>query len=103
MGSEVKFTFASRLDIEMDRLNLVSAKTKYLNSLKQELKYKRIASNSLTNYCNPRLLLSIINLLILFVPIFQMLSGIGKNILLLYLMSRISLKGKFLLNLGPFK
>jgi hypothetical protein len=43
MGSEVKFTFASRLDIEMDRLNLVSAKTKHLNSLKQELKYKRIA------------------------------------------------------------
>jgi hypothetical protein len=43
MRTEVKFTFASRLDMELDRLNLVSAKTKYLNSLKQELKYKRIA------------------------------------------------------------
>jgi len=43
MGTEVKFTFASRLDIELDRLNLVTAKTKHLNSLKQELKYKRIA------------------------------------------------------------
>jgi len=31
------------LDIELDWLNLVSAKTKHLNSLKQELKYKRIA------------------------------------------------------------
>jgi hypothetical protein len=37
MGTEVKFTFASRLDIELDRLNLVTAKTKHLNSLKQEL------------------------------------------------------------------
>jgi hypothetical protein len=44
MGTEVKFAFfASRLDIELDRLNLVTAKTKHLNSLKQELKYKRIA------------------------------------------------------------
>jgi hypothetical protein len=43
MGTEVKFTFASRLDIELDRLNLVTAKTKHLNSLKQELKYKRIS------------------------------------------------------------
>jgi hypothetical protein len=43
MGTEVKFTFASRLDIELDRLNLVTAKTRHLNSLKQELKYKRIA------------------------------------------------------------
>jgi len=43
MGTEVKFTFASRLDIELDWLNLVFAKTKHLNSLKQELKYKRIA------------------------------------------------------------
>jgi len=45
MGTEVKFTFASRLDIELDQLNLlnlVTAKTKPLNSLKQELKYKRI-------------------------------------------------------------
>jgi hypothetical protein len=42
MGTEVKFTFASKLDIELDRLNLVSAKTKHLNSLKQELEYKRI-------------------------------------------------------------
>jgi hypothetical protein len=46
MGTEVKFTFSSRLDIELDRLNmlnLVTGKTKHLNSLKQELKYKRIA------------------------------------------------------------
>jgi hypothetical protein len=43
MGTEVKFTFASRLDTELDRLNLVIAKTKHLNSLKQELEYKRIA------------------------------------------------------------
>jgi hypothetical protein len=43
MGTKVKFTFASRLDIELDRLNLVTAKTRHLNSLRQELKYKRIA------------------------------------------------------------
>lgn len=43
MGIEVKFTFASRLDIELDRLNLVAAKTRHLNSQKHELKYKRIA------------------------------------------------------------
>jgi hypothetical protein len=34
MSTKVKFAFASRLDIELDRLNLVSAKTKHLNSLK---------------------------------------------------------------------
>jgi hypothetical protein len=34
MGTKVRFAFASRLDIELDRLNLVIAKTKHLNSLK---------------------------------------------------------------------
>jgi hypothetical protein len=42
MGTKVKFTFASRIEIDLDQLNLVSAKTQHLNSLKQELKYKRI-------------------------------------------------------------
>jgi hypothetical protein len=45
MGVPVKFHFVSRLDINVNQLNLnlISAKTKHLNFLKQEVKYKKIA------------------------------------------------------------
>ena len=43
MGVEVKFHFASRFDIDASRLNMIYAKTKHLNFLKQEVKYKKIA------------------------------------------------------------
>jgi hypothetical protein len=45
MGVPVKFHFVSRLDINVNQLNLnlIYAKTKHLNFLKQEVKYKRIA------------------------------------------------------------
>jgi hypothetical protein len=48
MGVNVKFHFASRFDIDIDlsRLNLISATTKHLNFLKQEIKYKRLLNNS---------------------------------------------------------
>ena len=43
-GQKVKFfKFSSRFEIDIDnRLNLIHAKTKHLNYLKQEVKYKRI-------------------------------------------------------------
>jgi hypothetical protein len=43
MGVLVKFHFASRFDIDVNQLNLISAKTKQLNFLKQEIKYKKIS------------------------------------------------------------
>ena len=43
MGVNVKFHFASRFDIDVSRLNMISAKTKHLNFFKQEIKYKKIA------------------------------------------------------------
>ena len=42
MGINVKFYFASRFDIDIDRLSLISAKIKQLNFLKQEVKYRKI-------------------------------------------------------------
>jgi hypothetical protein len=55
MGVNVKFHFASRFDIDFSRLNMISAKTKHLNFLKQEVKYKKIVeqlSNKLLQYKN---------------------------------------------------
>jgi hypothetical protein len=43
MGVNVKFDFASGFDIDVSRLNLISAKAKHLNFLKQEVKYKKTA------------------------------------------------------------
>jgi hypothetical protein len=104
MGVPVKFHFASRFDIDVNQLNLISAKTKHLNFLKQEIKYKlrklntkRFLNNFLTNCCNQRLLFSIIRLLILFVLNFPMLFGIERTTSFLYLMSKIFLKTRFLL------
>jgi hypothetical protein len=44
MGVPIKFHFVSRFDIDINQLNfnLISAKTKHLNFLKQEVKYKKI-------------------------------------------------------------
>ena len=42
MGINVKFHFASRFDIDVSRLNMIFAKTKHLNFLKQKIRYKRI-------------------------------------------------------------
>ena len=40
----MKFKFASKFEIDTDAsLNLIHAKTKYLNFLKQEVRYKKIA------------------------------------------------------------
>ena len=42
-GQKVKFRFASKFEIESnDALNLIHAKTKHLNFLQQEVKYKKI-------------------------------------------------------------
>jgi hypothetical protein len=45
MGIPVKFHFASRFEIDVCQwsVNLISAKTKHLNFLQQELKYKKIS------------------------------------------------------------
>ena len=43
MGVNVKFHFASKFDIYVHMLNMISAKSKHLNFLKQEIKYKKIA------------------------------------------------------------
>ena len=45
MGILVKFYFASKFEIDVNQLNLnlISAKTKHLNFLKQEVKYNKIA------------------------------------------------------------
>ena len=45
MGVPVEFRFASRFEIDVNQLNLnlISAKTKQLNFLKQEVKYKKVA------------------------------------------------------------
>ena len=43
-GQKIKFKFASKFEIDTDdALNLIHAKTKHLNFLKQEVRYKRIA------------------------------------------------------------
>ena len=42
-GQKVKFKFASKFEIDTDAsLNLIHAKTKHLNFLKQEIRYKKI-------------------------------------------------------------
>jgi hypothetical protein len=43
MGVPIKFHFVSRFDIDQLNFNLISDKTKHLNFLKQEVKYKKIA------------------------------------------------------------
>jgi hypothetical protein len=47
MGVPVKFHFVSRFDINVSQLNsnLIFAKTKHLNFLKQEVKYKKITEH----------------------------------------------------------
>ena len=42
MSVAIKFHFAYRFDIDVILLNLISDKTKHLNFLKQETKYKKI-------------------------------------------------------------
>ena len=43
-GQKMKFKFASKFEIDIDdSLNLIHAKTKHLNFLKQEVRYKKIA------------------------------------------------------------
>ena len=43
-GQKVKFKFASKFETDIDAtLNLIHAKTKHLNFLKQEVRYKKIA------------------------------------------------------------
>ena len=43
-GQKVKFKFASKFEIDTEAsLNLIHAKTKYLNFLKQKIRYKKIA------------------------------------------------------------
>ena len=42
-GQKVKFKFASKFEIDVDALNLIHAKTKHLNFLQQEVRYKKIA------------------------------------------------------------
>jgi hypothetical protein len=45
MGVPIKFQFASRFEVNVCHrsMNLISAKTKHLNFLKQKLKYKKIS------------------------------------------------------------
>ena len=43
-GQKVKFKFALKFEIDTDvALNLIHAKTKHLNFLQQEVRYKKIA------------------------------------------------------------
>jgi hypothetical protein len=44
MGIPIVFPFASRFEVDVCHrsLNMISAKTKHLNFIKQEVKYKRI-------------------------------------------------------------
>ena len=42
-GQKMKFKFASKFEIDIDNsLNLIHAKTRHLNFLKQEVRYKKI-------------------------------------------------------------
>ena len=44
-GQKVKFKFASKFEIDTDdSLNLIHTKTKHLNFLKREVRYKRITN-----------------------------------------------------------
>lgn len=54
---KVKFEFASKFDIDTDKgLNvLIYAKTKHLNFLKQEIKYKKLLNNYLINCYSKKL------------------------------------------------
>jgi hypothetical protein len=82
MGILVKFHFASRFEIDVSQhfVNLISAKTKYLNFLQQEVKYKKISEQLADKLLQSKI--SAFNkkkLLILFVLIYQKLFGIERN------------------------
>ena len=50
-GQKVKFKFASMFEIDTnDALNLIHAKTKHLNFLKQEVRYKKMAEQLSDNF-----------------------------------------------------
>jgi hypothetical protein len=72
---------------------LISTKTKQLNFLKQEVKYKKIAEQ-LSDKLLHNFLLLITRLLTLFVLNFIMFFGIKRSILFFCLMSKIFLKKK---------
>ena len=56
-GQKVKFKFASKFEIDIDNsLNLVHAKTKHLNSFKQEVDTRKLLDNFLINCCNKKLI-----------------------------------------------
>jgi hypothetical protein len=88
IGVPVKFHFASRFEIDVSQLNLnlIFAKTKHLNFLQQEVKYKRFLNNLLINCCSQRFMPLITKLLTPFVLNFPMLFGIERNILFFCLM-----------------
>ena len=101
---EIKFKFASKFEIDTDdALNLIHAKVKHLNFLKQEVRYKKIANNFLINCCNPKLIIFRKCLLMLFALMFLMLFGIGRNILLTCHMLKILMRKTFPLKLVLFK
>ena len=57
-GQKVKFKFASKFEIDTDdALNLIHAKTKHLNSLKQEVDTRKLLDNFLINCCNKKLII----------------------------------------------
>ena len=57
-GQKVKFKFASKFEIDTDdALNLIHAKTKHLNSFKQEVDTRKLLDNFLINYCYKKLII----------------------------------------------
>ena len=57
-GQKVKFKFTSKFEIDTDdALNLIHAKTKHLNSFKQEVDTRKLLDNFLINYCYKKLII----------------------------------------------
>ena len=104
-GHKVKFKFASNFEIDVDvTLNLIHAKTKHLNFLQQEVRYRKIAkqlSDKLLQSKIDNFQKMLIDDVCSDVP--NVLFGIGRNILLTCHMLRILMRKTFPPKLVLFK
>ena len=104
-GHKVKFKFASNFEIDVDvTLNLIHAKTKHLNFLQQEVRYRKIAkqlSDKLLQSKIDNFQKMLIDDVCSDVP--NALFGIGRNILLTCHMLRILMRKTFPPKLVLFK
>ena len=105
MGVPVKLHFASRFEIDIKNLNLnlISAKTKHLNFLQQEVKYKKIYEQLADKLLQSKIFAFNNKIVDTVCSELPNAFGIGRNILFLYPTSKIFLRKRFPLRLDLFK